>query len=112
MPTRNAFIFPARRINAVVLQPNESPLSLDLPLLRSGFALVPERKPDQTDRFHEIPFEQRPQTKALLGQNSDRAQSDILATKVGGHDWTPEPAGTWTDAFGAIAGRMPWPAAP
>jgi hemoglobin-like flavoprotein len=134
-------------------------MSLNVPLLRSSFALVLERKPDLTDRFYEILFEQHPEAKPLFGRNSARAQSDMLATalvavvdhledatwltetlgalgtrhqgygvtaemygwvggallttlaEVGGEDWTPELAGAWTDAFGAIASLMQRPAA-
>ncbi|HND29577.1 MAG TPA: hypothetical protein PKY30_14050 [Myxococcota bacterium] len=83
-------------------------MSPDLPHLRSGVALVPERTPDRTDHFCQILSEPRPQAKALWGRTSARVSATMFAKKVGSHNETPEPTAARTDAFAAIAGRMQW----
>jgi hemoglobin-like flavoprotein len=129
-------------------------MALNVPLLRSSFALVVERQPQLTHRFYEILFERHPAAKPLFSRNSAAKQEkmltdalvavmdhledapwlvstlqglgakhkgygvtdemydwvggSLLATlgEVAGSDWSPELAGAWAEAYGAIAGLM------
>jgi hemoglobin-like flavoprotein len=129
-------------------------MGLNVPLLRSSFALVVERQPQLTHRFYEILFERHPAAKPLFSRNSAAKQEkmltdalaavmdhledapwlvstldglgakhkgygvtdemydwvggSLLATlgEVAGPDWSPELAGAWAEAYGAIAGLM------
>jgi hemoglobin-like flavoprotein len=53
-------------------------MSLNVPLLRSSFALVVERQPQLTHRFYEILFERYPQAKRLFSRNPAAAQEKML----------------------------------
>jgi hemoglobin-like flavoprotein len=54
------------------------PMGLNVPVLRSTFALVVERQPLVVHRFYEILFSRYPQAKQLFGRNSAAAQEKML----------------------------------
>jgi hemoglobin-like flavoprotein len=53
-------------------------MALNVPLLRSSFALVVDRQPLLVHRFYEILFERHPAAKPLFGRNSAAAQEKML----------------------------------
>lgn len=53
-------------------------MSLDTQLLRDSFALVVEREPELTARFYTRLFADYPQSRALFGGRSERAQQTML----------------------------------
>lgn len=53
-------------------------MALDVPLLRSSFELVVDRRPNLTERFYEILFQRYPQAKALFVRNSPASQQKML----------------------------------
>lgn len=53
-------------------------MSLDTQLLRDSFALVVEREPELTARFYARLFADYPQSRALFGRRSERAQQTML----------------------------------
>ena len=54
-------------------------MSLNVPLLRSSFALVVEQAPDITHRFYDIFFERYPQVRPLFSRNLRERQEQMLA---------------------------------
>jgi hemoglobin-like flavoprotein len=56
----------------------ETPMALDVPLLRQSFDLVVERQPEFTPRFYEILFARYPAAKPLFGRNSGKNQAKML----------------------------------
>jgi len=53
-------------------------MTLDIPLLRSSFAIVVDREPELTARFYERLFTDYPQSRPLFGRRSQRAQEEML----------------------------------
>jgi hemoglobin-like flavoprotein len=54
-------------------------MALNVPLLRSSFQLVLDKKPNLTARFYEILFQRYPASRPLFGAGSQRRQEEMLA---------------------------------